>query len=483
MRILKLTFVQILFTTLTCMAQYPVGPDGYACLGVLNGKQASEIKSSTWSIGGETLDRDYADYDSYKKYLGPLGAKRIRLQGGWAKCEKVKGTYDFAWLDNIINDAISQGVQPWVELSYGNPAYEGGGEPKLGGSLPESEEALKAWDNWVTAMAGRYKHKVTEWEIWNEPNLTPKITGKTYAVFYIRTVEIIKKIQPEARIMALSYAGVQSLGFLEAFFDILKEKGKLHLVNTVTFHGYPDNPDNIYPPIEILRDTVHRYAPGIKLMQGENGCPSTPASNSVGALRRFDWTEFSQAKYVARRLLGDYGRNIETNLFTLSDLHYKQGDHLAGVNSKGLLKTHDDKTVDRPKLSYYTAQRIMGYFNADEVSRLSDDNTRLLENTDKYSLFGFRHLRSALPVYAVWDHESRPAESYRALSNTLVIEEKVPDPVYVDLLSGYVYAIPLKNVEYKGRQTIIKEIPLPDYPVLIGSKKSIPFSQKRYYLK
>src|SRR5690606_20843379 len=94
-----------------------------------------EIKASTWSIGGETIDRDYTDYQSYKYYLDSLGAKRIRLQGGWAKCEKVKGQYDFAWLDAIIPDAHSRGVSPWVEFSYGNPIYEGGGEPKLAGRI------------------------------------------------------------------------------------------------------------------------------------------------------------------------------------------------------------------------------------------------------------------------------------------------------------------------------------------------------------
>ncbi len=107
-------------------------------IGKIKPRHAREIASSSWSIGGETLDRDYTDYHSYKKYLGPLGAKRIRLQGGWAKCEKTKGQYDFAWLDAIVKDAFSQGVAPWIELSYGNPIYEGGGEAKLAGGLPSS---------------------------------------------------------------------------------------------------------------------------------------------------------------------------------------------------------------------------------------------------------------------------------------------------------------------------------------------------------
>lgn len=104
-------------------------------LGKLETLSAKEIESSRWSIGGETLDRDYADYHAYKEYLGPLGAKRIRLQGGWAKCEQEKGVYNFEWLDKIIDDAISRRVKPWVQPSYGNPIYEGGGDAALAGGI------------------------------------------------------------------------------------------------------------------------------------------------------------------------------------------------------------------------------------------------------------------------------------------------------------------------------------------------------------
>ena len=45
---------------------------------------ADEITSSNRLLGGETLDRDYADYDQHKEYLCPLGIRTIRLQGGGA---------------------------------------------------------------------------------------------------------------------------------------------------------------------------------------------------------------------------------------------------------------------------------------------------------------------------------------------------------------------------------------------------------------
>ncbi|MEM6765744.1 MAG: hypothetical protein AAF655_12485 [Bacteroidota bacterium] len=41
------------------------------------------------------MDRDYTDFDQWKQYLGPLRAKKICLQAGWAKCELQKDVYAF----------------------------------------------------------------------------------------------------------------------------------------------------------------------------------------------------------------------------------------------------------------------------------------------------------------------------------------------------------------------------------------------------
>ena len=171
-------------------------------IGSVKPRTASEIESSNWMIGCETLDRDFADYDAYKEYLNPLGIKLIRLQAGWDKTESVKGKYDWAWLDHIINDATKRGLQPWLQTSYGNHNYPGGGGANLGAGMPHSEEALKAWDKWVDALVTRYKDKVKDWEVWNEPNFVDNVenTPEKTALLNIRTAEIIKRIQPHAKV-------------------------------------------------------------------------------------------------------------------------------------------------------------------------------------------------------------------------------------------------------------------------------------------
>jgi hypothetical protein len=129
---------------------------GYEFVGTVTPRHARQIAASTWSVGAETMDRDFTIYANWKTYLGPLGAKAARVQSGWAKTEKAMGQYDWAWLDEIIPDMNAQGVRPWVCLCYGNPIYEGGGGTGLGGGLPKSDAALAAWEKYVAAIVERY---------------------------------------------------------------------------------------------------------------------------------------------------------------------------------------------------------------------------------------------------------------------------------------------------------------------------------------
>ncbi|WP_375444744.1 hypothetical protein [uncultured Fibrella sp.] len=460
----------LLATSLLAQSPPSVTPATWKEVGHLKTRDANAIKASTWSIGGETLDRDYTDYQSYRTYLGPLGAKRIRLQGGWSKCEKIKGTYDFAWLDAVIPDAASRGVAPWVELSYGNPIYEGGGEAKLAGHIPTSPEALAAWDNWVRAIVTRYKDQVPEWEIWNEPDLNPTHTGTEIGQFYVRTARIVKAVQPNARLIALGMASVTKLEFLNEFYEVLKKENALHLIDIQTYHGYAHNPDSSYPNIEKMRQLVWRYNPKVVFMQGENGAPSTPKAITIGALRDQDWSELTQAKWDLRRMLGDHGRGISTNLFTISDIHYAAGDHMVGVNTKGLLETNPDKTIKRPKLAYKAAQHVFSLFD-DQVELLAD--VKPTSNQETVNGFAYRYKKSGGSLITLWSKEARPADEYVPRPMTVTVKGQFKTPVFVDLITGKIYEIPKNQYKKSGNEWIFSEMPIPDYPVLIADKSAL----------
>ena len=221
-------------------------------IGTLRPRSVGEIHGSNWTLGCETLDRDFADFEQYKRFLAPLGIKTIRLQAGWAKCEKEKGRYDFAWLDSIIYYACSQGINVLLETGYGNPVYKGGGGWDLGAGFPTSEEGLAGWDRWVEAMATRYKGRVRDWAMWNEPDCGGK-TPESIAAFNIRTAKIIKRIIPDSRIAGLSLAG-NNPGHLEKCLKAMGDDVKLF--DWIIYHGYAPAPESSYENVEKQKVTL-----------------------------------------------------------------------------------------------------------------------------------------------------------------------------------------------------------------------------------
>lgn len=455
----QLTCLLALFAVaLSAFAQAPddKGP-AFPAIGKIKPRSAKEITSSQWSIGGETLDRDYAIYNNYKSYLGPLGAKAIRLQAGWAKCEKEKGVYSWAWLDEIIDDALAQGVQPWVEPSYGNPIYPDGGGTGLGAGFPKSPEALAAWDKWVRALVQRYKNRVREWEVWNEPDLRNNKPAD-YADLFIRTATIIRAEQPDSKIYIFGLAG--NLNFAKESLDRIKELGKIDLIDAMTIHGYPTNPDSL-SNIDAARKLAASYSPKITVRQGETGCPST--ANTFGALREKPWSELTQAKWDLRRMLAHRAKDVPFNLFTLMELDYD-----GKLNTKGKLKSNKDKTVERPKPAYFAAQNVFAIFD-DTVTRIQDFSFTVSGGA-RLAVVGYQNKQSK-PIITLYLNGAVPGESNQTTPLDITLPTvKFTQPIYADLRTGIVYSLPKENWSAKDDGIILRQIPLYDSPIIIAEK-------------
>ncbi len=442
-------------------------------LGKLKTKPANEIKTSKLWIGGEVLDRDLCDYDAYKEYLGELGAKKIRLQSGWAKTEKVKGEYDFSWLDLIVNDAISRGLQPWIQISYGNLLYPGGGGISLSGGLPTSDVALEAWSNYTKALVNRYKNIVNEWEIWNEadhPNNRDFGSDEyTYARLFIKTFEAIKSVQPEARIVAFSLAGVGRTEFVDVFFKYLEEHGNVNWVDVITFHGYPENPDAGFDNVTRLIETATKYNPNIEFWQGETGCPST--LGSTGALKNHAWTEHTQAKWDMRRALAHIGRGYNFSLFLISEFIYNDAQR-KGLNTKGILKIDEnDFSIKYPKPAYFAYQNLCTVFGR-ELDIVN--NLHYKADTDSsMSVFAWKD-KKGNPIVAYWKDDEIPQDKDFFFDLTLEMKGiRFKEPVLLNPFNGEVKLIPKEILTNENGNTIFTGIPAWDSPMIIMEKELI----------
>lgn len=445
---------------------------GLKRIGTLTPRSVHQVGSSRWTLGCETLDREYADYDTIRGYLPALGIKRIRLQGGWARTEKDRGIYDFAWLDHIIDDARSRGLEIWLETSYGNPAYPGGGGRTLSDGFPSSEEALAAWDKWVETMAMRYKGKVRDWSMWNEPDGNKKHTAAIITEFNIRTAEIIKRVIPDARIAGLVLCSAR-LDYIEHFMKTLAERNKLGLFEWVVYHHYTRNPDDGYANVIKAREIVRKYSPTMKLWQGESGTQSEYCVS--GALSKYPWTELTQAKWDTRRMLGDIGHDVDSAVFTAADLDYRTTSFHNGLVRYGLIKTAgaaEGFRVLKVKMAYYAVQNVVSVFN--DALQLIPEYPCEVRCAKKVAVFGHKDVASGQQVCVFWDRSGVPSNGNEVTPATLTIKGGAfAEPVWVDTITGGIYEITKEKMLIEEGKVTFKDVPVYDAPAFITGKSLV----------
>ena len=472
-----ITTLLIVIVSISAKAQYKCtnwekikssGPD-LKQIGWLATKPSKEIESSPWSVGCETIDRDFTKFSNYKKYVGELGVKSARLQGGWAKCEKEKGVYDFAWLDSCVYGLAEQDVKPWITLCYGNPLYKS--ELRLGAKIFTADETMSGWLRWVEATVTQYKNVVTEWEVWNEPNLE---NGgyEEYANLLMKTADVIKKVQPEAVIIGFSLSRMP-LKFTEEVFEILKTNNKIDIVDYLSYHPYAFNPDDSYPEVEKLRLLAESYNPDIKLFQGENAAPSDN-HYVYHALKDYPWTEISQAKWYLRRMAGDRVRDIRTSIFGIIDMKYDEV-----LLSMGLLRSNLKREVVYKKPSYYAVQHMVNIFDdtVKPVGELKFESN----SARKITVAGFK--KEASPIVLLWYKDEIPGDDLKwDLVDLKIMNVNYKDPVYVEMISGKVYEIDKSNWSNSGSNFELKNLPVWDSPVMISERALVELKIKTFSL-
>ena len=438
-------------------------------IGRLSVRDAKDIKSSKWSIGCETMDRDYADWNAYKEWLGPLGVKHGRLFSGWAKTEQEKGKYDFTWFDPQVREMAAMGVKPWICLAYGNPVW--GSDFRLGmrvKQVTDKPEAFDAWIRYCVACVERYKDVVDEWEIWNEPFHQ----GPEYAEMFYRTAKAIRAVQPNAKLFCTA---VTFPGDYKCVLEKLKKENALDLGSYFIYHPYAANPDHSYAGLaEPLRRLVKSYSGSFDIMQGEVGCPSQ--LEFAHALANIEWSEYAQAKWDLRRTIGDAARSIPCNVFTMIDLQYT-----FMLQSFGLIRSNTLKEFVYRRPSYYAMQHVFSYLD-DEVLPTGFDTKAgfIIEkrfdprDTSERTLTVTRFSRFGRNIRFFWFADQRPSSTLGFDRVTIKVYDHLPKPVWVEMITGRVFEIAKENVSYENGRTVLKDLPMWDSPVMIADVLSVP---------
>jgi polysaccharide biosynthesis protein PslG len=444
---------------------------GYTPVARLRPRHAREIATSPWGVGCETLDRDYTNFANTGTHLGELGAKRARLQGGWAKCEPVAGgEYQWAWLDAIVDGCISEGVRPWIQLSYGHPGYPGGGGVGLAQGIPVSPEALVANARWATALVARYRGRVTHYEIWNEPDLFGAVTPSAYAEYFVRLASAVRASDPEAKTVGLALC--HNVEYGDAFLAALAATGRRDLLDELTYHAYPHIPEHGVDIGDQLAASLARHGyDRLPVHQGETGAPSDKVV--VGALKDIAWNERKQAAWNTRRCLAHHAAGRAMSLFQLSDMYYDKGAGalFEGRNPKGLLCIRPDLTVAYRKPAYFAAQHVFSVFDgAYPLRRLAAHPARA---TVPLAAHAWSRSGAGAPDLLVWWRTEAPPELLTP-PPTPVSLDPIPlrEPVLVDFLSGFVFSAP--KVFVGAPEAWWANLPAIDAPLGVAERDALP---------
>ena len=460
----------------------------FKLIGTLAQRTTAEIGKTGFMIGCETLDRGYTDFEAYKEYLPQLGIRKIRLQAGWARCEKEKGRFDFAWLDKIVDWSVANGLDPYLCCVFGNPLYADEKSKGLFSRIPAEGEGHEAWRRWIHELAGHYAGRVRHFETWNEPNNVKGNTPEIIAANNIETAEIIRSHIPDAHVTGIVLGHRAEM---HSIMEAIASHGKAGLFNAYSVHLYDANPESSVVWVDQTLNDMATLAPGVKLIDGESGAPGEmiPKFGFSG----WPFTEISQAKLDMRRMLVDHSRGVDSSVFAISDMHY---DGVEGTfkNAKGLLRANERREIIQVKKAFYAVQNVVNVFDGTrEIVPAEKSTFRNLDTTVWFD--EYRSTSGDLPPLVVfWQWQTRelknapdslkrericncPIPSDSCTTRTFTFDRKgapFREPVWVDLFTGGVYEFPDENQIVHSTGVTYVNVPVYDSPAILADRCSLP---------
>jgi hypothetical protein len=352
----------------------------------------------------------------------------------------------------------------------------------------------------VGAAIERYKDRIRYWEVWNEPNHRKywgaPPDGEVYGDLVRITVEKIRSLHPDAKIIAGSMAGI-SADFSDKFLSRCNPK----LIDIISFHNYGSRPEERAYRVPDFKKVLDKYNPDFEIWQGECGVASQ--SRTTGYRGTGPWGLNVQAKWLLRQsfvdtwfchaTLSNYFKLFDNGDLTpeptervLSELDKKFGAperrgsrvHANGVNQKCLLFAGEG----RPKPAYFAYQNLCSAMDS-RFKRIDPEyRFRVVDAGQFHGIGEFEDVFPSVPLLASYQSDDAaflaywlpwiPQESVAEMATvSLEVQAAFTDPVLLDLMTGKVYEV--EEFESSPGVTSFGHLPLADYPMAIAERSEL----------
>ncbi|HEY3834642.1 MAG TPA: Calx-beta domain-containing protein [Acidimicrobiia bacterium] len=238
-----------------------------------------------------------------------LGVTRIRCDLSWWTVQPTNATtYDWTTYDNAVDAAAHFGITILFTVAWTPPWARPSPLPK-GVTDPSHAAPKKASDyvRFVDAALNRYSPvgkarvksvtgSVTDWEIWNEPNIASGFTPDdpvAYGTLLASAAKSIHQIDPNAIVVSGGMAPANTTNgnwSPQDFLNKMAPTGALKLINAVGVHpyGFPSWPTEqinfnpLFSMVPLLHQAMVNNGVGNeKIWSTEDGWPTSPQSTQT----------------------------------------------------------------------------------------------------------------------------------------------------------------------------------------------------------
>ena len=467
-------------------------------------RSSKDIKSS---IFGTMTHLNWVNWD-YKEIL-PLvekaGIKWIRAYESWGAIEREKGVMKIpARTDLWVNDALKRGINIQMELVFGNKHYP----------YKDFEAFKKGYANYCAFVVNHFKGRVQVWELWNEPhnfgfgkayggswNAKEESEGKEcawlrkYTDTVIAGAKAIRKADPTA-IIFTNCDNPQAYPFL----DLLKAKKAVHLFDGISIHPYSYKMTPEVRPYGgklkkrdgvVVADADHSFSSEVRVLREKMKSVGMNPKNLYNTEFGYQTmhrtkdalfegiTDSAQAKYIARQMILQLVNEIPLAMQYCFQDRGRGGQY-------GLIRHPKHNRV--PKPSYYATQKVCSLFSSPvklykpewqvKVNPDSHHGSKNWKRFDTYMIWDGEKLESLNRVekylftsgdkeliLVLWNAIRADGERKPLLTKNIILgTSEYSNPLAIDLMTGATYDI---KSEVKGNKTFLKDVIVPDYPIVI----------------
>lgn len=228
----------------------------------------------------------------------------------WPSLEPDRGRWDFARLDRYVAMARLTGVEVLLPLGL-SPGWASARPAERSSYAPGNAAEprnMEDWRNYVRTVATRYKGRIRDFEIWNEPNETGFFSGTPEKLVELtcEAQRVLKSVSPNNRLISPAMVGLaQAPELLAAFL----EKGGKSCIDIVGFHFYVPKgpPEALLPLVDRVRSAMKKAGVGhLPLWNTESGWwiengDGTPTGDDPPWLTRISVKQ--SGSWVARSLI------------------------------------------------------------------------------------------------------------------------------------------------------------------------------------